>query len=132
MSREWKKIRLGNVCQKIGSGATPRGGSEVYQESGISLIRSQNIYNYGFKRDGLAFIGDTHAEELENVTVQPGDVLLNITGDYRSIFDLVRDFMKDEAFNQQDKTLCKYLMMLRFWRGCPALSCIAAKAPRRA
>jgi DNA replication protein DnaC len=28
---------------------------------------------------------------------------------YRSIFDLVRDFMKDEAFNQQDKTLRKYL-----------------------
>ncbi len=28
---------------------------------------------------------------------------------YRSIFDLVRDFMKDEAFNQQDRTLRKYL-----------------------
>lgn len=28
---------------------------------------------------------------------------------YRSIFDLVRDFMKDEAFNQQDNTLRKYL-----------------------
>jgi len=28
---------------------------------------------------------------------------------YRSIFDLVRDFMKDEAFNQQDKTVRKYL-----------------------
>ncbi len=28
---------------------------------------------------------------------------------YRSIFDLVRDFMKDEAFNQQDRTLHKYL-----------------------
>ena len=28
---------------------------------------------------------------------------------YRSIFDLVRDFMKDEAFNQQDKTLRRYL-----------------------
>jgi hypothetical protein len=28
---------------------------------------------------------------------------------YRSIFDLVRDFMKDEAFNQQDKTLRQYL-----------------------
>src|ERR1700744_3673913 len=28
---------------------------------------------------------------------------------YRSIFDLVRDFMKDEAFNQQDSTLRKYL-----------------------
>lgn len=28
---------------------------------------------------------------------------------YRSIFDVVRDFLKDEAFNQQDKTLRKYL-----------------------
>src|SRR3989475_5001335 len=28
---------------------------------------------------------------------------------YRSIFDLVRDFMKDEAFNQQDKVLRRYL-----------------------
>jgi DNA replication protein DnaC len=28
---------------------------------------------------------------------------------YRSIFDLVRDFMKDEAFHQQDRTLRRYL-----------------------
>jgi DNA replication protein DnaC len=28
---------------------------------------------------------------------------------YRSIFNLVRDFMKDEAFNQRDKTLRRYL-----------------------
>jgi DNA replication protein DnaC len=28
---------------------------------------------------------------------------------YRSIFDLVRDFMKDEAFKEQDNTLRKYL-----------------------
>jgi DNA replication protein DnaC len=28
---------------------------------------------------------------------------------YRSIFDLVRDFMKDEAFSQQDRTLRRYL-----------------------
>ena len=28
---------------------------------------------------------------------------------YRSIFDLVQDFLKDEAFNQQDKTLPPYL-----------------------
>ena len=78
---QWQTIRLGSACEKIGSGATPRGGSEVYQATGISLIRSQNIYNDGFKRDGLAFIGDKHARELENVNVLPGDVLLNITGD---------------------------------------------------
>ena len=28
---------------------------------------------------------------------------------YRSIFDLVRDFMKDEAFSQQERTVRKYL-----------------------
>lgn len=76
-----KMCRLGDACEKIGSGATPRGGSEVYETSGIALIRSQNIYNDGFKRDGLAFISDKHAQELESVTVQAGDVLLNITGD---------------------------------------------------
>jgi len=74
-------FRLGNVCEKIGSGATPRGGKESYHSFGIALIRSQNIYNDGFKRDGLAFINEIQAAELANVTIQEGDVLLNLTGD---------------------------------------------------
>jgi type I restriction enzyme, S subunit len=79
---EWTSVRLGDVCTKIGSGATPRGGSDVYLEHGpYTLIRSQNVYNDGFHRDGLAFIGEKHAAELENVEVLDGDVLLNITGD---------------------------------------------------
>ncbi len=78
----WASIRLGEVCTKIGSGATPRGGSEVYLVSGhYALIRSQNVYNDGFHRDGLAFIGEEHAAELSNVEVLREDVLLNITGD---------------------------------------------------
>lgn len=76
-----KTMRLGDACEKIGSGATPRGGSEVYQTSGVALIRSQNVYNDGFKLDGLAYISAKHAKELESVSVQAGDVLLNITGD---------------------------------------------------
>jgi len=78
----WAPIRLGAICTKIGSGATPRGGSEVYSEKGpYALIRSQNIYNDGFHRDGLAFIGEEHAARLGNVEVLRDDVLLNITGD---------------------------------------------------
>ena len=76
-----RTVRLGDVCEKIGSGATPRGGSEVYLSYGVALIRSQNVYNDGFNIDGLAFIDKIHADELSNVTVQSGDVLLNITGD---------------------------------------------------
>ncbi|MGH8472829.1 MAG: nucleotidyltransferase domain-containing protein, partial [Gammaproteobacteria bacterium] len=79
---EWASMRLGAACIKIGSGATPRGGSDVYLQSGpYTLIRSQNIYNDGFHYDGLAFIGEEHAAELENVEVLKDDVLLNITGD---------------------------------------------------
>jgi hypothetical protein len=32
-------LRLGDVCTKIGSGATPRGGSEVYLSTGVALPR---------------------------------------------------------------------------------------------
>lgn len=81
MGSSFSQVRLADVCEKIGSGATPRGGSEVYQSSGVSLIRSQNVYNDGFRKEGLAYISDKHAQELENVIVQAGDVLLNITGD---------------------------------------------------
>jgi type I restriction enzyme, S subunit len=78
----WVEIRLGDACTKIGSGATPRGGGEVYLTNGpYSLIRSQNVYNDGFHRDGLASIGEVHATELSNVEVRPLDILLNITGD---------------------------------------------------
>ena len=79
---EWREVTLGNVCTKIGSGATPRGGRDVYLEDGrYTLIRSQNVYNDGFHHEGLAFIGDHHADELRNVEVFENDVLLNITGD---------------------------------------------------
>jgi type I restriction enzyme, S subunit len=76
-------LRLGDVCLKIGSGATPRGGKDVYLPAGgvATLIRSQNIYNEGFERSGLVSLLPEHAAQLQNVKVESGDVLLNITGD---------------------------------------------------
>ncbi|MBL5822649.1 restriction endonuclease subunit S [Serratia marcescens] len=82
MSSNWEFVRLGDHCSKIGSGATPKGGKNVYLKSGdVALIRSQNIYNEGFKQGGLAYITNSAAEKLENVCVLAGDILLNITGD---------------------------------------------------
>jgi type I restriction enzyme S subunit len=82
LARQWTTFRLGNVCTKIGSGATPRGGSGVYLERGeVALIRSQNVYNDGFHPDGLVYLTEKHADELANVEVSKGDILLNITGD---------------------------------------------------
>lgn len=74
-------VKFKDICTKIGSGATPKGGKEAYCEEGISLIRSQNVLDFAFSAEGLAFINDLQAEKLKNVIVEEGDVLLNITGD---------------------------------------------------
>lgn len=78
---QWNEDLLENLTVKIGSGATPRGGENAYKTSGISLIRSQNVYDFKFEPAGLAFINEEQADALANVEIQPNDILLNITGD---------------------------------------------------
>ena len=50
-------------------------------------------------------IGKTHLAQALGYEA----IKLNFQVLYRSIFDLVRDFLKDEAFNQQDRVLRRYL-----------------------
>jgi type I restriction enzyme S subunit len=76
----WEEKTLGSVTTKIGSGSTPRGGKESYKQEGIFLVRSMNVHDRYFKEKNLAFIDDKQAKELNNVTLQENDVLLNITG----------------------------------------------------
>lgn len=81
LHKHWRHVRLDSVCTKIGSGATPRGGESVYVDNGITLIRSQNVYNGLFNASGLVQLTDEHAKQLDGVTVESADILLNITGD---------------------------------------------------
>ena len=78
--KDWHKTKLKDLTSKIGSGATPRGGEESYKSEGISLVRSLNIHDFGFKYRKLAYLDDAQANELSNVKLQSQDVLLNITG----------------------------------------------------
>ena len=79
----WDKIRLASVSTKIGSGATPRGGREVYLEerANYALVRSQNVHDGYFDENGLAYISDEHALQLRSVWLEPNDILINITGE---------------------------------------------------
>lgn len=77
----WTAGHIADVTSKVGSGATPRGGSAVYVDSGTAFIRSQNVYDHEFHTDGLVHITDDAAKHLRGVTVEANDVLLNITGD---------------------------------------------------
>lgn len=78
---KFSAICLLKACTKIGSGATPRGGDASYKTMGISLVRSQNILDFVFSKDGLAFIDEMQAKQLANVELKERDVLINITGD---------------------------------------------------
>lgn len=76
----WEEIVLSAATIKIGSGATPKGGKESYQNEGISFIRSMNVHDGRFEYKDLAHITDVQAKQLNNVSVKEGDVFINITG----------------------------------------------------
>lgn len=80
LPKNWRSVKLGKLCEKIGSGATPRGGKSSYLGGETALIRSMNVFDYRFSYANLAHIADAQAKKLDNVAVQPYDVLLNITG----------------------------------------------------
>ena len=78
--KEWKAIPLKVCTSKIGSGKTPLGGAETYQDNGVLFLRSQNVYNTGLELDGVYYISDEIDSTMKNSRVRYNDVLLNITG----------------------------------------------------
>ncbi len=72
--------RVKDVAAKITSGVTPEGGAAGYLDSGIPLLRSQNVHFDGLRLDDVAYISaETHAG-MSGSQVKSRDVLLNITG----------------------------------------------------
>lgn len=133
-------VKLADICQKIGSGATPRGGKEVYRAEGIALVRSQNVLDFSFSSDGLAYINDEQADKLRNVELQSGDVLLNITGDSVARACLMDDDYLPGRVNQhvaiirvdESKAVNSYLLYYLQWRKSHLLQLASAGATRNA
>lgn len=76
----WAVSPVKYLVTHIGSGKTPSGGSEVYQQSGVRFLRSQNVYEDGLQLEDVAYITESTDEEMKASRVKPLDVLLNITG----------------------------------------------------
>lgn len=76
----WSSVFIRHYFDKIGSGITPRGGSEVYVDSGITFIRSQNVQFDGLHlADVVKITPETH-QLMAGSQIKKGDLLLNITG----------------------------------------------------
>ena len=133
-------VKLVEICEKIGSGATPCGGKEAYCKEGISLVRSQNILDFYFLKDGLAFINDEQARKLSNVEVNSGDVLLNITGDSVARACLMNGDYLPARVNQHvaiirgkaNRVLNSYILYYLQWRKNYLLQLASAGATRNA
>lgn len=76
----WEAKRTKFSVSYIGSGKTPKGGSEVYVQEGIMILRSQNVHDRGLRLDDVAYITDEADSAQATSRVLAGDVLLNITG----------------------------------------------------
>ena len=94
------KTRIGEIATKVGSGSTPKGGKNSYKGGKVALIRSQNVRDMYFDYNGLAYINDEQAQELDNVEVKSGDILFNITGDSIARCCIVPDDVLPARVNQ--------------------------------
>ena len=79
-TEEWEQRKLGDITVKIGSGKTPSGGKSAYVETGIPLIRSQNVNGDKVDFADIVYIDESTDESMANSRVCTNDVLLNITG----------------------------------------------------
>ncbi len=76
----WNIKKIKYVASKIGSGKTPKGGAEVYEDEGIIFIRSQNVYDDGLHLEDVKYISESIDAEMHTTRLLFGDVLFNITG----------------------------------------------------
>jgi len=77
---DWDVVSIDEIAIYVGSGITPRGGSNVYKKEGILFIRSQNVTFNGLRLDDVAYIDNRTHESMKRSEVFAHDVLLNITG----------------------------------------------------
>lgn len=96
----WEWTRLGDVCEKTGSGSTPSGGKTAYSTTGIPFLRSQNVHNSGLVLDGVAYISTAIHASMKGTTVYPQDILLNITGGSIGRCALVSNEIEEANVNQ--------------------------------
>jgi type I restriction enzyme S subunit len=78
--KEWECLTIKEIAERLRSGVTPKGGSDVYEKEGVLLIRSQNVYSYGFKLEDVAYINEEINNRMLGSQLKEFDVLLNITG----------------------------------------------------
>ncbi|MEM1120260.1 MAG: restriction endonuclease subunit S, partial [Bacteroidota bacterium] len=96
----WEVKRIKDFTIRIGSGITPKGGSSVYVDKGVTFLRSQNVYDDGLRIDNVSFISEETHDKMNSSKLKPDDVLMNITGASIARTCLVPKNLKEANINQ--------------------------------
>ena len=77
----WVWTRLGNICEKISKGTTPR-GEDGYTEEGVNFLRVENIgNNNSIDLSRVKYISEnTHNGFLKRSILKEKDILISIAG----------------------------------------------------
>ena len=76
----WDVRKLKDMTTKIVSGNTPKGGSKVYVENGITFFRSQNVWRNRIDLEDVAFIDNKTHQKMERSSLKSKDILMTKTG----------------------------------------------------
>ncbi|WP_346855401.1 restriction endonuclease subunit S [uncultured Draconibacterium sp.] len=79
-SKGWEIKKMKELSTQIGSGNTPKGGSKVYVEKGITFFRSQNVWKNRLEMDDIAFIDEKTHNGMLKSSLKHGDILMTKTG----------------------------------------------------
>ena len=77
---KWPVKRLKELSTLITNGNTPKGGSENYVESGITFLRSQNVWRNHIELDDVAFIDEATHKSMRKSSLRYKDILITKTG----------------------------------------------------
>ncbi len=80
----WEVKPLKELSLKISSGSTPKGGSKVYVDKGITFFRSQNVWKNDIRLDDVAFIDKKTHESLKKSSLKHKDILMTKTGRFNT------------------------------------------------
>ena len=76
----WEVKKLGELSDLICNGNTPKGGSEVYVDTGFLFLRSQNVWKNRIELDDVAFIDEATHKSLKKSSLKHNDLLITKTG----------------------------------------------------
>jgi len=79
-TKGWEVNTLKKISIKIHSGNTPKGGSEVYVEGGITFFRSQNVWKNKIVYEDVAYIDQATHKKMLKSSLKHRDILMTKTG----------------------------------------------------